>query len=61
MDLFPDAKILEYIPQYFIRRDLSGDFAKVVEAFADVLGDEFAAEVGVQSRDDTFDGGAGVG
>ncbi len=58
---FPDAKILEYIPQYFIRSDLPGDFAKIVEAFADILGDEFTAEVGVQTGDDTFDGRAGVG
>lgn len=43
--LLADAKMLKYIPQYFIRSNFAGDFAEVVEAFADVLGDEFTTEV----------------
>ena len=32
-----DAKILKYIPQYLIRRDLSRDFTKIMQAFPNVL------------------------
>ena len=59
--LFPDAEVLEYIPQHFIRCNLSGDFAEVMEAFADVLGDKFTAKVRVQTGNDTFNSGAGAG
>lgn len=38
-----DAEIFKDITQNFIGSDFAGDFAEVVEAFADVLGDEFAA------------------
>lgn len=31
------------ITEDFVGGDFAGDFAEVVEAFADVLGDEFAA------------------
>ena len=34
---FPDAKILKYISQYLIRRDLSRDFTKIMQAFPNVL------------------------
>lgn len=32
-----DAKILKYISQYLIRRDLSRDFTKIMQAFPNVL------------------------
>ena len=35
--LFPDAKILKYISQYLIRRDLSRDFTEIMQAFPNVL------------------------
>ena len=35
--LFTDAKILKYISQYLIRRDLSRDFTKIMQAFPNVL------------------------
>lgn len=35
--LFADAKILKYISQYLIRRDLSRDFTKIMQAFPNVL------------------------
>ena len=34
---FADAKILKYISQYLIRRDLSRDFTKIMQAFPNVL------------------------
>ena len=34
---FADAKILKYIPQNLIRRDLSRDFTKIMQAFPNVL------------------------
>lgn len=33
----PDTKILKYISQYLIRRDLSRDFTKIMQAFPNVL------------------------
>lgn len=33
----PDAKILKYISQYLIRRDLSRDFPEIMKAFPNVL------------------------
>ena len=38
-----DAKILKNITQNLIGSDFTGDFAEVVEAFPDILGNEFAA------------------
>ena len=35
--LLADAKILKYISQNFIRRDLSRDFTKIMQAFPNVL------------------------
>ena len=35
--LFADAKILKYISQYLIRRDLSRDLTKIMQAFPNVL------------------------
>ena len=35
--LFADAKILKYISQYLIRRDLSRDFTEIMQAFPNVL------------------------
>lgn len=35
--LLTDAKILKYISQYLIRRDLSRDFTKIMQAFPNVL------------------------
>ena len=32
-----DTKILKYISQYLIRRDLSRDFTKIMQAFPNVL------------------------
>lgn len=32
-----DAKILKYISQYLIRRDLSRDFPEIMQAFPNVL------------------------
>jgi len=37
MLLFSDAKILKYISQYLIRRDLSRDFPEIMKAFPNVL------------------------
>ncbi len=34
---FPDTKILKYISQYLIRRDLSRDLTKIMQAFPNVL------------------------
>lgn len=34
---FADAKILKYISQYLIRRDLSRDFTEIMQAFPNVL------------------------
>lgn len=34
---FADAKILKYISQYLIRRDLSRDFPEIMKAFPNVL------------------------
>ena len=34
---FADAKILKYISQYLIRRDLSRDFPEIMQAFPNVL------------------------
>lgn len=35
--LFADTKILKYISQYLIRRDLSRDFTEIMQAFPNVL------------------------
>lgn len=35
--LFADTKILKYISQYLIRRDLSRDFPEIMQAFPNVL------------------------
>ena len=40
---FADAKILKDIAQNFVGGDFTGDFAEVVEAFPNILGNEFAA------------------
>lgn len=40
---FADAEMFKDITEDFVGGDFAGDFAEVVEAFADVLGDEFAA------------------
>ena len=34
---FADTKILKYISQYLIRRDLSRDLTKIMQAFPNVL------------------------
>lgn len=34
---FADTKILKYISQYLIRRDLSRDFPEIMQAFPNVL------------------------
>ena len=38
--LFPDAKMRKYGTQNFVGADFAYDFAKVVEGFAQVLGDQ---------------------
>lgn len=59
--LLSDAKVFEYISQYFVGGDFAGDFAEVVEAFADVLGDKFAANGRIESGNDTLNGREGMG
>ena len=40
MLLFPDAKMLENIPQHLVRGDFAEDGAEVVEGLAEVFGEE---------------------
>lgn len=54
--LLADAEAGEDGGEDFVGGDGAGDFAEVVEGFADVLGDEVAGEVGVEGVD-----GAGYG
>ena len=51
-----DAKILKYISQYLIRRDLSRDFPEIMQAFPNVLWYKLTTKMGVQSGDDSLDG-----
>ena len=53
---FPYAKILKYISQYLIRRDLSRDFPEIMKAFPNVLWYKLTTKMGVQSCDDSLDG-----
>lgn len=59
--LFPDAKVFEYVAEDFVGGDFAGDFAEVVEAFADVLGDEFTTETGVKAGDNTLNSRESMG
>ena len=58
---FADAKILKYIPQNLIRRDLSRDFTKIMQAFPNVLWYKLPANIGIQSCDNSFNSKAGMG
>ena len=59
--LLTDAEIPKYIPQDFVRRDLSDDGAYVVDCFADVLGGEVCREGGGEAFADAEQGSASVG
>ena len=56
MLLFSDAKILKYISQYLIRRDLSRDFTEIMQAFPNVLWYKLTTKMGVQAGNDSLDG-----
>ena len=44
--LFADAKILKYVSQHLISSNFAGNFAEIMETFADILRYEFTAEAG---------------
>jgi hypothetical protein len=41
------------MPKYLVCRYFAGNFAEVVEAFADVLGEEIAGEAGIEAVQNT--------
>ena len=56
IQLLSDAEILKNIPQHFVRRNIPGNFAQVMQAFPDILRHELPAEAGFQSGDYAFYG-----
>lgn len=59
--LFPDAKVLEDILQYHVIGHFSCYVAQMEDAFADVLREEVAGEVGGEAFADAADGILGAG
>ena len=59
--LFSDAEIPEDIPKDFVGGDFADDGADVVDALADVLGDEFGRDVEGETFAGAEEGSAGVG
>lgn len=58
--LLSNAKLGEDGAENFVGRDLAGDFAQVVHAFANVLGEEIAREVRLQAVEGALYGVVGV-
>ena len=56
MHLFPDAKMLENIPQHLVRGDFAEDGAEVVEGLAEVFGEEVGSLAGSEGTFDVFEG-----
>ena len=54
--LFPDAKMLENIPQHLVRGDFAEDGAEVVEGLAEVFGEEVGSLAGGEGTFDVFEG-----
>ena len=54
--LFPDAKMLENIPQHLVRGDFAEDGAEVVEGLAEVFGEEIGSLAGGEGTFDVFEG-----
>ena len=59
--LFSDAEVFKDIPQDLICGDFADDGADVVDALADVLGDEFGRDVEGETFAGSEEGSAGVG
>lgn len=53
---FPDAKMLENIPQHLVRGDFAEDGAEVVEGLAEVFGEEVGSLAGGEGTFDVFEG-----
>lgn len=51
-----DAKMLENIPQHFVRGDFAEDGAEVVEGLAEVFGEEVGSLAGGEGTFDVFEG-----
>ena len=58
--LFPDAKVFENVSKYLIIRHFANDAAEVVEALAEVLGDQVGGEGGAKAVADAVEGGGGA-
>ena len=58
--LFPDAEILEDIPEDFVGGDFADDGTNVVDGLADVLGDKVGRKAGTETVLDTGQGGPGI-
>lgn len=54
--LFPNAKMLENIPQHLVRGDFAEDGAEVVEGLAEVFGEEVGSLAGGEGTFDVFEG-----
>lgn len=54
--LFPNAKMLENIPQHLVRGDFAEDGAEVVEGLAEVFGEEVGSLAGGERTFDVFEG-----
>ena len=58
--LFPDAEMLEDVLKDGVGGDFADDVGEVVDALAEVLGDEVAGEVGDEAVLHAVDGGEGL-
>ncbi len=56
---FPDAKLPENIPQYFIITNLSRNFSKIMHTFPDILAQKIPGDIHFQAVDYTEDGFVG--
>ena len=58
--LFPDAEMLEYVLKDGVGGDFAYDVGEVVDALAEVLGDEVARELEVEAFLYAVDSGEGL-
>ena len=58
--LLSDAEMLEYVLKDGVGRDFAYDVGEVVDALAEVLGDEIAGELEVETFLYAVDGGEGL-
>ena len=59
--LFPDAEVLEDVLEHGVGRYFAYDVGEVVDALAEVLGDEVAGELHLKAVLHAVDGVEGVG